>query len=405
MSEAVILSAVRTPIGRYGGTLSDVRPDDLAALVIKAAVERAGVDPAEIEDVYFGAANQAGEDNRNVARMGALLAGLPQSVAGVTVNRLCASGLSALVGAAHAIRAGDGDLFVAGGAESMSRAPLVTAKPDYGDGTTWDTTLGWRFPNPRMEEMFPLESMGETGENVAERYAGDWRVLAVDFRGRGMSEWDSDSSHYLPPIYAADVLQLLDELGIEQALFMGTSLGGLVTMIIATVAQLRIAGALLNDVGPELDLSGIDRIKSYVGKQVLFRDWDDAADRLQQRAGDVYPAYDHAAWVRFAKRACRQTESGVEFDYDMKIAEPFEAGNTGEIKDAWPYYRALGDRPVLVLRGEHSDLLPGPAADRMAKEIPDVEVVTVKGVGHAPDLDEPEAVAAIDRLLERVLKR
>ena len=170
MSEAVILSAVRTPIGRYGGALSDVRPDDLAALVIKAAVERAGVDPAEIEDVYFGAANQAGEDNRNVARMGALLAGLPQSVAGVTVNRLCASGLSAVVGAAHAIRAGDGELFVAGGAESMSRAPLVTAKPDYGDGTTWDTTLGWRFPNPRMEEMFPLESMGETGENVAERY-------------------------------------------------------------------------------------------------------------------------------------------------------------------------------------------------------------------------------------------
>ncbi|HLM94652.1 MAG TPA: thiolase family protein [Gaiellaceae bacterium] len=170
MAEAVILSAVRTPIGRYGGALSDVRPDDLAALVIKEAVERAGVPPEQIEDVYFGAANQAGEDNRNVARMGALLAGLPQSVAGVTLNRLCASGLSAVVGAAHAIRAEDGELFVAGGVESMSRAPLVTAKPEYGDGTTWDTTLGWRFPNPRMEEMFPLESMGETGENVAERY-------------------------------------------------------------------------------------------------------------------------------------------------------------------------------------------------------------------------------------------
>jgi 3-oxoadipyl-CoA thiolase len=170
VAEAVILSAVRTPIGRYGGALSDVRPDDLAALVIKEAVKRAGVPPAEIEDVYFGAANQAGEDNRDVARMAALLAGLPQSVAGVTVNRLCASGLSAAVGAAHAIRAGDGELFVAGGVESMSRAPLVTAKPEYGDGTTWDTTLGWRFPNPRMEEMFPLESMGETGENVAELY-------------------------------------------------------------------------------------------------------------------------------------------------------------------------------------------------------------------------------------------
>jgi 3-oxoadipyl-CoA thiolase len=171
VAEAVILSAVRTPVGRQGGALAGVRPDDLAALVIQAAVERAGVPAKEIEDVYFGAANQAGEDNRNVARMGALLAGLPQEVAGVTLNRLCASGLSAVIGACHAVRAGDGELFVAGGVESMSRAPLVMSKPEYGDQTVWDTTLGWRFPNPRMEAMFPLESMGETGENVAERYA------------------------------------------------------------------------------------------------------------------------------------------------------------------------------------------------------------------------------------------
>jgi 3-oxoadipyl-CoA thiolase len=171
VAEAVILSAVRTPVGRYGGALAGVRPDDLAALAISAAVERAGVPPEQIEDVYFGAANQAGEDNRNVARMGALLAGLPEEVAGVTVNRLCASGLSAVIGACHAIRAGDGELFVAGGVESMSRAPLVMGKPESGDQTVWDTTLGWRFPNPRMESMFPLESMGETGENVAERWS------------------------------------------------------------------------------------------------------------------------------------------------------------------------------------------------------------------------------------------
>ena len=171
MGEAVILSAVRTPVGRYGGALAGVRPDDLAALAISAAVERAGVPPEQIEDVYFGAANQAGEDNRNVARMAALLAGLPDEVAGVTVNRLCASGLSAVIGACHAIRAGDGELFVAGGVESMSRAPLVMGKPENGDQTVWDTTLGWRFPNPRMESMFPLESMGETGENVAERWS------------------------------------------------------------------------------------------------------------------------------------------------------------------------------------------------------------------------------------------
>src|SRR5215218_1623727 len=174
VAEAVILSAVRTPVGRYGGALAGMRPDDLAALVIEAAVERAGVPAGEIEDVWFGCANQAGEDNRNVARMGALLAGLPESVAGVTVNRLCASGLSAVVAASHAVVAGDGDLFVAGGVESMSRAPLVMAKPEHafprGNRTVWDTTLGWRFPNPRMEKMFPLESMGETGENVAESW-------------------------------------------------------------------------------------------------------------------------------------------------------------------------------------------------------------------------------------------
>jgi 3-oxoadipyl-CoA thiolase len=174
VSRAVVLSAVRTPVGRYGGALAGERPDDLAALVISEAVSRAGVPPDAIEDVYFGAANQAGEDNRNVARMAALLAGLPDSVAGVTVNRLCASGLSAVVSACHAVVAGDGDLFVAGGVESMSRAPLVMAKPDAafprGNQTVWDTTLGWRFPNPRLEEKFPLESMGETGENVAERY-------------------------------------------------------------------------------------------------------------------------------------------------------------------------------------------------------------------------------------------
>jgi 3-oxoadipyl-CoA thiolase len=175
VSRAVVIAAVRTPVGRYGGSLAGVRPDDLAAVAIGAAVERAGVDASEIEDVYLGCANQAGEDNRNVARMAALLAGLPESVAGVTVNRLCASGLSAVVGACHAIAAGDGDLFVAGGVESMSRAPFVVAKPETayprGDRTMVDTTLGWRFPNPALEAKFPLETMGETGENVAECWA------------------------------------------------------------------------------------------------------------------------------------------------------------------------------------------------------------------------------------------
>ena len=183
---------MRTPIGRYGGALAGVRPDDLAATVIAEAVRRASVPADQIEDVYFGAANQAGEDNRNVARMAVLLAGLPESVAGVSLNRLCASGLAAVVSACHAVVAGDGDLFVAGGVESMSRAPFVFGKPEHayprGNQTVWDTTLGWRFPNPRLEEQFPLESMGETGENVAER----WQVSREDqdaFALRSQQRW------------------------------------------------------------------------------------------------------------------------------------------------------------------------------------------------------------------------
>ena len=203
MSRAVVISAVRTPVGRYGGGLAGIRADDLAAIAIAAAVERAGVDAAEIEDVHFGCANQAGEDNRNVARMAALLAGLPESVAGVTVNRLCASGLAAVVGACHAVAAGDGDLFVAGGVESMSRAPLVTAKPDApfprGDRTLYDTTLGWRFPNPALAERFPLETMGETGENVAERW-GVTREEQDAFALRSQQRWGAaDLSDELVP--------------------------------------------------------------------------------------------------------------------------------------------------------------------------------------------------------------
>jgi 3-oxoadipyl-CoA thiolase len=174
MTEALILDALRTPIGRYAGALSAVRPDDLAARVIASAVERNGIDGAQVDDVYFGGANQAGEDNRNVARMGALLAGLPVEVPGVTVNRLCASGLEAVTQAARAVRLGDADLVLAGGVESMTRAPLVQLKPERGfprgSPEVADSTIGWRFVNPRMAERYSTEGMGETAENVAERY-------------------------------------------------------------------------------------------------------------------------------------------------------------------------------------------------------------------------------------------
>ncbi|HEY7735944.1 MAG TPA: acetyl-CoA C-acyltransferase [Candidatus Limnocylindrales bacterium] len=172
--EAWIIDAVRTPVGRYGGALAAVRPDDLAAIVISALVERTSIDPSVIEDVILGCANQAGEDNRNVARMALLLAGLPVEVAGQTVNRLCGSGLQAINTAAQAIAYGDGDVFIAGGVESMTRAPYVMAKPDTafdrGDRQAYDTTLGWRFVNPKLAAMHYPYSMGETAENVAERW-------------------------------------------------------------------------------------------------------------------------------------------------------------------------------------------------------------------------------------------
>ena len=172
MTEAVIVECVRTPIGRHGGILKSVRPDDLAALVLAEVVKRAKVDPALVEEVYMGCANQAGEDNRNVARMATLLAGFPVSVAAVTFNRLCASGLTAINAAARAIKAGEGDVYVAGGVESMTRAPYAVAKtyPEwaFGNATMWDTTIGWRFANPRMKEMYGTDAMGETAENVYE---------------------------------------------------------------------------------------------------------------------------------------------------------------------------------------------------------------------------------------------
>ncbi len=175
--DAWIVSAVRTPVGRYGGALRDVRPDDLAAIAVSAAVERSGLPASLIEDVVLGAANQAGEDNRNVGRMAGLLAGLPIEAGGQTVNRLCGSGLQAINSAAHAIMVGDGDAFVAGGVESMTRAPYVMAKPaaafERGERHMFDTTLGWRFTNPRLADMHHPYSMGETGENVAERCGVD----------------------------------------------------------------------------------------------------------------------------------------------------------------------------------------------------------------------------------------
>jgi acetyl-CoA C-acetyltransferase len=210
--DAVILDALRTPIGRYAGVLSAVRPDDLTARTIRAAVERNGLDPASVDEVYMGCANQAGEDNRNVARMASLIAGLPVEVPGVTVNRLCASGLEAVVQGARQIRLGEADLVLAGGVESMSRAPLVMLKPERGfprgGGQLVDTTIGWRFPNPRLTDLYGTESMGETAENVAERYdisRDDQDAIALESHRRAVAA--AEAGRFDDEIVTVDVPQ------------------------------------------------------------------------------------------------------------------------------------------------------------------------------------------------------
>ena len=206
--DAVVVAAVRTPVGRLGGALASVRPDDLAGLVISALLKKApGLEPAEISDVYLGCANQAGEDNRNVARMAALLAGLPQSVPGCTVNRLCASGLEAINAAAKSLLAGEGDVYVAGGVESMSRAPYSLPKAEagyaFGNLTAYDTALGWRYPNKRLEALFPLLTMGETAENVAERYKvsrADQDAFALESHRRAAKAREAVFAEEIAPV-------------------------------------------------------------------------------------------------------------------------------------------------------------------------------------------------------------
>jgi pimeloyl-ACP methyl ester carboxylesterase len=236
----------------------------------------------------------------------------------------------------------------------------------------------------------------------AERYSPRFRVLALEFRGRGASDYDPEPSRYHPLTYAQDVVQLLDQLGISEAIFVGTSLGGLVTMTVAMLAPQRIAAAILNDIGPELSSAGLDRIKSYVGSDVRFADWDEAARRLAANSGNLPAHYAHDDWVRMARRTCRERDGEVWFDYDMAIAVPFSQSGGAPAVDMWPLFQALAQKPLLVIRGERSDLLSAGALDRMREAAPGMRLAVVPGVGHAPDLDEPKAVAAIDAFLSDV---
>ncbi len=243
-------------------------------------------------------------------------------------------------------------------------------------------------------------------EPVADRYAGDWRVLCVDLRGRGLSHDDPVPGRYTPHHYVADLLKLLDQEGIADAVFFGTSLGGICTMLLASTDADRIAGAMLNDIGPVIDQAGLDRIGSYVGKQSSFENWGEAAEAVADRNRDKFPNWSAEDWDRFVRRICHETANGIQFQYDMAIAENFRAATEGPQGANWHLYEALAGRPVTILRGELSDLLSAETARQMVERLEgDTELVIVPAVGHTPNLEEPEAVAAMDRLLDRVMAR
>lgn len=248
-----------------------------------------------------------------------------------------------------------------------------------------------------------LTRNGRDFAHVAERLSGEWRVLCPDLRGRGDSAYAKDSATYNPIQYVEDLGQLLAQEGIERFVAIGTSLGGLMTMIVAMTGAERLAGVLLNDVGPEIAPEGLERIRGYVGQGRSFPTWMHAARALQEGQGDVFPDYQAADWLAMAKRCMVVGGNGrIVFDYDMKIAEPFSQPGGEAGVDLWPAFAALDGRPVTLLRGELSDILSPETLAKMAGMLSDCEAVTVPRVGHAPMLDEPAAVAAIDRLLARV---
>jgi len=234
---------------------------------------------------------------------------------------------------------------------------------------------------------------------LAERYAPGFRVILFDFRGRGDSDHDADPQRYTPLTYAGDVVELLEQLRIDSALFVGTSLGGLVTMTVAATAPQRIAASILNDIGPEIGSVGIDRIQAYLGKDVRFASWDEAAAALARNQGPSFPAYGEREWLAMARRNCREENGEIRFDYDMAIAEPFRAAGTPTRVDLWPFFKALAQKPMLAVRGELSELLTADTFLRMAEAAPDIRSVVIPGVGHAPELNEPDALAAIDSFL------
>lgn len=238
-------------------------------------------------------------------------------------------------------------------------------------------------------------------EPVAERFAGEWRVICPEMRGRGESEYAKDWESYNPLTYLADVEALLAEAGISRFVAIGTSLGGIMTMLLAAKDASRIAAAVLNDIGPVIEPAGLARIRTYVGQLRSFPTWMHAARALQESQGDIYPGYTISEWLRLAKRVMDYTGNGrIAFDYDMKIAEPFrQPGGEGGGPNMWPAFEALAGRPVLAIRGALSDILSEATLKVMCARLPGMKGLTIARTGHAPTLDEPEALDAIAGVL------
>lgn len=233
-------------------------------------------------------------------------------------------------------------------------------------------------------------------------FNGERQIIMVDLRGRGLSEYSNDSGTYNPKQYVSDIIMLMDELNIPKAIFFGTSLGGIVTMIMAKMHPERVAGALLNDIGPELDQKGLDRIADHVGQGRSFDTWAHAARDMSENSGDIFPDFTLKDWIAFAKKVYRMNSSGrIKLDYDMKIAEPFD-GKGGGSGALWNALEHMQDIPTLILRGELSDLFSEQVARKMLDKLAKGELVTVSRVGHAPTLEEPASLDAIGQLLHRI---
>jgi len=284
------------------------------------------------------------------------------------------------------------------------------AGPGYEDGY-WYSADGLRLhfrDYPGDEGKAPLLCVpgltrnARDFEGVARRLAGTRRVIAVDLRGRGESDYALDPLSYVPPVYLQDLAALIASHCPERVVLFGTSLGGLLAMLLSLTMRPTLAGVLLNDVGPVLGAEGMARIRFYVGQDRRFADWNEAAQAIADNHAGAFPDYGKADWLVWAHRMCREEDGAIRFDYDMGIAEPFKLPQPEPAFDLWPAFETLHGLPSLLVRGEYSDVLEAETASEMVRRLPMMDLVTLPRTGHAPTLEEPEAAAAIDRLLAKV---